>query len=169
MLTALYPDMSEYMIHRNILRQCGGYLENAVKRRTTEQSSAEGIISILEEVTTKTRVGSSRLSLKKRFNKPWKYSVDKNPKENSNNMNYKSAEVIRKCHILQITTHSANSCSKKEKIIGINIERQPDVEIDDLNEENSDDKSSIFSESPKDIENINFKFEIWNLICTFHS
>ncbi|MBW0512475.1 hypothetical protein O181_052190 [Austropuccinia psidii MF-1] len=24
-LTALYPDMSEFMIHRKILRQCGGY------------------------------------------------------------------------------------------------------------------------------------------------
>ncbi|MBW0522047.1 hypothetical protein O181_061762 [Austropuccinia psidii MF-1] len=37
-LTALYPDMSEFMIHRKILTQCGGDLEHAVKRRTTEQS-----------------------------------------------------------------------------------------------------------------------------------
>ncbi|MBW0568027.1 hypothetical protein O181_107742, partial [Austropuccinia psidii MF-1] len=46
-LTALYPDMSEFMIHRKILRQCGGDLEHAVKSRTTEQSSAEDIINIL--------------------------------------------------------------------------------------------------------------------------
>ncbi|MBW0580162.1 hypothetical protein O181_119877, partial [Austropuccinia psidii MF-1] len=59
-LTALYPDMSEFMIHRNILRQCGGDLEHAVKSRTTEQSSAEDIINILEEVTTRTKIGSSR-------------------------------------------------------------------------------------------------------------
>ncbi|MBW0553121.1 hypothetical protein O181_092836 [Austropuccinia psidii MF-1] len=39
-LTALYPDMSEFMIHRKILRQCGGDLENSVKSRTTEQASA---------------------------------------------------------------------------------------------------------------------------------
>ncbi|MBW0569561.1 hypothetical protein O181_109276, partial [Austropuccinia psidii MF-1] len=39
-LTALYPDMSEFMIHRKILRQCGGDLENAVKSRTTEKYSA---------------------------------------------------------------------------------------------------------------------------------
>ncbi|MBW0566666.1 hypothetical protein O181_106381 [Austropuccinia psidii MF-1] len=37
-LTSLYPDMSELMIHRNILRQCGGYLEHAVKSRSTELS-----------------------------------------------------------------------------------------------------------------------------------
>ncbi|MBW0515030.1 hypothetical protein O181_054745 [Austropuccinia psidii MF-1] len=37
-LTALYPDMSEFMIHRRILRQCGAELENSVKKRTTEQS-----------------------------------------------------------------------------------------------------------------------------------
>ncbi|MBW0585802.1 hypothetical protein O181_125517 [Austropuccinia psidii MF-1] len=52
-LTALYPDMSEFMILRRILRQCGGDLEHAVKSRTTEQSSAEDILNILEEVTTR--------------------------------------------------------------------------------------------------------------------
>ncbi|MBW0562795.1 hypothetical protein O181_102510, partial [Austropuccinia psidii MF-1] len=84
-LTALYPDMSEFMIHRKILRQCGGDLEHAVKSRTTEQSSAEDIIDILEKVTTRTKICSSRVNLKERSNTPWKDSVDKNPKENSNN------------------------------------------------------------------------------------
>ncbi|MBW0509800.1 hypothetical protein O181_049515 [Austropuccinia psidii MF-1] len=51
--------MSEFMIHRKIVRQCGGDLENYFKSRTTEQSSAEDIINILEEVTTTTRIGSS--------------------------------------------------------------------------------------------------------------
>ncbi|MBW0501784.1 hypothetical protein O181_041499 [Austropuccinia psidii MF-1] len=37
-LTALYPGMSECMIHRKILRQCGGDLEHAVKSRTIEKS-----------------------------------------------------------------------------------------------------------------------------------
>ncbi|MBW0567029.1 hypothetical protein O181_106744 [Austropuccinia psidii MF-1] len=60
-LTALYPDMSEFMIHRHVLRQCGGDLEHAFKRRTTEQCSAEDIINILEEVTTRTRIESSRV------------------------------------------------------------------------------------------------------------
>ncbi|MBW0546803.1 hypothetical protein O181_086518 [Austropuccinia psidii MF-1] len=56
-LTALYPDISEFMIQRKILRQCGGDLEHAGKSRTTEQSSAEDLINILE-VTTRNKIGS---------------------------------------------------------------------------------------------------------------
>ncbi|MBW0557084.1 hypothetical protein O181_096799 [Austropuccinia psidii MF-1] len=151
--------MSEFMIHRKILRQCGGVLEHAVKSRTTEQSSAEDIINILEEVTTITRIVSSTMNLKTRFNTPLKDSMDKNPKENSNNINYKSADIIRKCHICQSTTHLANACPRKGKINEIHIEKEPYVEKDDY-VENSDDKSSIFSESSKDIENINAPFDI---------
>ncbi|MBW0472235.1 hypothetical protein O181_011950 [Austropuccinia psidii MF-1] len=139
-LGVLYPDMSEFIIHRKIMRQCGGDLEHAFKSRTTEKSSEEDIISILEEVTTRTKIGSSRVSLKTRFNTPWKDSVDKNPKENSNNMKYKSSDT--------------------GKINEIDIEKEPDVEKDDIIEDNSDDKSSIFSESLKDIENINATFDI---------
>ncbi|MBW0476839.1 hypothetical protein O181_016554 [Austropuccinia psidii MF-1] len=144
-LTALYPDMSEFMIHRRILRQCGGVLENAVKSRTTEQSSAEDIINILEEVTIRTKIGSSRVNLKIRFNTPWKDSVEKNTKENSNNIKYKSADVMRECRVCQSTTQLANKCPKKGKINEIEIKKEPDVEKDGVNEDNSDDKSSIFS------------------------
>ncbi|MBW0495202.1 hypothetical protein O181_034917 [Austropuccinia psidii MF-1] len=144
-LTALLPDMSKFMIHRKSLRQCGGGLEHAVKSRTTEQSSAEDIIKILEEVTTRTRTGSSRVNLKARFNTPWKDSVDKYPKGDSNNMKYKPADIIRECHIFQSSTHLANTCPRKGKINEIDIEKEPDIEKDD-DIENSDDKSSIFSE-----------------------
>ncbi|MBW0554745.1 hypothetical protein O181_094460 [Austropuccinia psidii MF-1] len=129
------------MIHRKVLRQCGGDLEHAVKSRTTEQSSAEDIINILEEVTTRTKIGSSRANLKARFNTPWKDSVDKNSKENSNNVKYKPADIIRKCHIFQSTTHLANTCPKRGKINEIDIEKELDVgKNDNIIEENSDDK-----------------------------
>ncbi|MBW0549814.1 hypothetical protein O181_089529 [Austropuccinia psidii MF-1] len=88
--------MSKFMIHRNILRHCGGDSEHAVKRRTTEQSSAEDIINILEELITRNKIGSSRVNLKARFNTHWKDSVDNNPKKNSNNDKYKPADIIRK-------------------------------------------------------------------------
>ncbi|MBW0482774.1 hypothetical protein O181_022489 [Austropuccinia psidii MF-1] len=152
--------MSEFMIGRKAQRQCGGDLEHAVKSRTTEQSSAEDYINILEEVTTRTRIGSSRVNLKTNFDIPWKYSVDKNPKENSNYIKYKSADVMIKFHICQSITHSANKFPKKGKIKEIDIEKEPDVENDEVNEDDSDDKSSIFSESSKDIENINASFDI---------
>ncbi|MBW0548596.1 hypothetical protein O181_088311, partial [Austropuccinia psidii MF-1] len=50
--------------------------------------------------------------------------------------------------------------SKRGEIIEIDIEREPDVEKDDIIEDNLDVKSSIFSESSKDIENINATFDI---------
>ncbi|MBW0542479.1 hypothetical protein O181_082194 [Austropuccinia psidii MF-1] len=115
--------MSEFMIHRKILRKCGGDLEHAVKSRTTEKSSAEDIINILEEVTTRTRIGSSRVNLKTGFNKPWKDSVDKNPKENSNNMKYKSADIIRKFHSFQSTTHLTNACPRKGKSMKLTLKK----------------------------------------------
>ncbi|MBW0494841.1 hypothetical protein O181_034556 [Austropuccinia psidii MF-1] len=98
-LTALYPEISEFMIHRNSLRQFGGDLKNAVKSRTTGKSSAEDIINIPEQLTTITTVGSNRVNLKTRFNTPWKDPVERNPKGNSNNMKYKSEDTIRKIHI----------------------------------------------------------------------
>ncbi|MBW0474937.1 hypothetical protein O181_014652 [Austropuccinia psidii MF-1] len=159
-VTALYPDMSEFIIHRKVLRQCEGDLEHAVKIRTTEQSSAEDTINILEEVTTRTRIGSSRVNLKTRLNTPGKDSVDKNPKENSNNIKHKAADVTIKFHIFKSTTHLANTCPKKGKINKIDIEKECDVEKDEINEDNSDDKLLIFSESPKYIENINATCDI---------
>ncbi|MBW0511307.1 hypothetical protein O181_051022 [Austropuccinia psidii MF-1] len=63
--------------------------------------------------------------------------------------------------MFQSTTHLANTCPKRGKINEIDIEKEPDVEKDDnIIEENSEDKSSIFSESSKDIENINAPFDI---------
>ncbi|MBW0592602.1 hypothetical protein O181_132317 [Austropuccinia psidii MF-1] len=153
--------MSEFMIHRKLPRQCGGELEHSIKSRTTEQSSEEDIINILEEVTTRTKIGSSRVKLKTRFNTPWRDSVDKNAKENSNNVKYKSADIIRKCHIFQSTTHIANTCPKRGNINEIDIEKEPDVEKEDsIIEKNSDDKSLSFSEYSNDIENINATFDI---------
>ncbi|MBW0500890.1 hypothetical protein O181_040605 [Austropuccinia psidii MF-1] len=143
--------MSEFMIHRKILRQFGCDLEHAVKSRTTEQSSEEDLINILEEVTTRTRIGSRRVNIKTRFDTPWKDSVDKNSKENSNNIKYKSADLIRKGHIFKSTTHYANACTRKGKINEIDIEKEPDVEKDDVIEDNSDDESSVFSESSNNI------------------
>ncbi|MBW0553166.1 hypothetical protein O181_092881 [Austropuccinia psidii MF-1] len=158
--------MAEFMIHRKVQRQCGHHLEHAINSRTTEKSSAEDIINILEEVTTRTKIGSSEVNLKTRFNTPWKDSVDKNPKEKSNNQ-YKSADTVRKCHICQSTTHLANKCPKRVKINEINIEKEPDVEKDHIIEDNSDDKSSIFSESSKDVQNINATLDIMESYSQF--
>ncbi|MBW0541729.1 hypothetical protein O181_081444 [Austropuccinia psidii MF-1] len=166
-LTALYPDMSEFMIHRKILRQCGGDLEHSVKRRTTEQSSAEDIINILEELTTKIKIGSSSVDLKTRFNTSWKDSVDKPPESKLVLVGWISKQ--RLIHLGRILWTKppkktliilTNTCPKMGKINEIDIEKEPDVEKDDIIENNSDDKSSILSESLRDIEIINATFDI---------
>ncbi|MBW0464652.1 hypothetical protein O181_004367 [Austropuccinia psidii MF-1] len=115
-LTASNPDMSEFMIHRKFLRQCG------------------------EEITTRARIGSSRVNPKTKFNTLWKDSVEKNHKGNFNNIKYRSEDAIRKFHICQSTTHLANACPRKRKVNEIDIKKEPDVEKDDLIEDNSDDK-----------------------------
>ncbi|MBW0503483.1 hypothetical protein O181_043198 [Austropuccinia psidii MF-1] len=148
------------MIHRKILRQCGGDLKHAVKVRATEQSLAKDIIHISAEVATRTRIGSSRMNIKTRFNTPWKDSVEKSPKENSSNMKYKSSEIIRKFHILQSTTYLANAFPKRGKINEIIVENEHDIEKDDVNEDNLDDRLFIFSEYSEDIENIKVTFDI---------
>ncbi|MBW0533772.1 hypothetical protein O181_073487 [Austropuccinia psidii MF-1] len=106
-----------------------------------KNTSAEDILNILEEVTTRTGIGSSRVNPKTRFDTPWKDYVDRNPKENSDNMKYKSADTVRKLHIFQSTTNLANACPKRGQINEIDIEKEPDVEKDDVSEKDSDDKS----------------------------
>ncbi|MBW0501094.1 hypothetical protein O181_040809 [Austropuccinia psidii MF-1] len=128
------------MIHPKILGQCGSELEHSLKRRTTEQSSAEEIINILVEVTTRARIGSSRMNLRTTLNKPWKDPVDKKPNKNFNNMKYRFSDRIRKCHISKSKTHLADKCPKRGKINEANIEKEPDFGKYDVNEENSDDK-----------------------------
>ncbi|MBW0558587.1 hypothetical protein O181_098302 [Austropuccinia psidii MF-1] len=79
-LTALYPDMPKFLNQSRILIQCGGDLEHADKSSPTEKSSEEELVNILQEVSTRTRNGSSRVNLKTSFNTPWNDSLDKNPK-----------------------------------------------------------------------------------------
>ncbi|MBW0471160.1 hypothetical protein O181_010875 [Austropuccinia psidii MF-1] len=95
-LTELYPEIPDFMIHRNILIKCGGEFELDFQGRTTEKFAAEDIINMIEKLTTRNRIGSSRVDLQASSNEPCQDCVNKNPQENSNNMNYKSANTIRK-------------------------------------------------------------------------
>ncbi|MBW0498644.1 hypothetical protein O181_038359 [Austropuccinia psidii MF-1] len=80
-LTALYCDIPEFMIHKKILRKYGSGLQHAVKRRTTKKYSAEDIMNVLEEVATRTRIGSSRVNFKTRFNTRFKDSGKKHQRK----------------------------------------------------------------------------------------
>ncbi|MBW0505437.1 hypothetical protein O181_045152 [Austropuccinia psidii MF-1] len=53
-LTALHADMSETMVHKRILRKCGGDLEHAIRSRFIEPCSTEDYINAMEDITTRT-------------------------------------------------------------------------------------------------------------------
>ncbi|MBW0545766.1 hypothetical protein O181_085481 [Austropuccinia psidii MF-1] len=56
-LTALHLDMSETMVHKRILRKCGGDLENAIRSRCIEPCSIGYYINAMEDITTTTKIG----------------------------------------------------------------------------------------------------------------
>ncbi|MBW0481240.1 hypothetical protein O181_020955 [Austropuccinia psidii MF-1] len=51
-LTALHPDMSETVVHKRILGDCGGDLEKTIKSRCIAPFSTEDYIIAMEEITT---------------------------------------------------------------------------------------------------------------------
>ncbi|MBW0552625.1 hypothetical protein O181_092340 [Austropuccinia psidii MF-1] len=58
-LTSLHPDISGTMIHKRILRKCGGDLEHAIKTRCIEPCSTEDYINAMEDITTRKKIGSN--------------------------------------------------------------------------------------------------------------
>ncbi|MBW0490696.1 hypothetical protein O181_030411 [Austropuccinia psidii MF-1] len=58
-LTSLHPDMSEKMVHKRVLRKCGGDLEHAIRRRFIEHCSTEDYLNSVEEITTRTTIGKN--------------------------------------------------------------------------------------------------------------
>ncbi|MBW0523762.1 hypothetical protein O181_063477 [Austropuccinia psidii MF-1] len=58
-LTAPHLDMSEKITHKRILRKCGGDLEHAIRRSCIEPFSKEDYINAMEDITTRTKIGSN--------------------------------------------------------------------------------------------------------------
>ncbi|MBW0467879.1 hypothetical protein O181_007594 [Austropuccinia psidii MF-1] len=56
-LTGLHPDMSETMVHKRILRKCGGHLENAIISIFIEPFSTEDYKNSMEDITTRRKIG----------------------------------------------------------------------------------------------------------------
>ncbi|MBW0501026.1 hypothetical protein O181_040741 [Austropuccinia psidii MF-1] len=100
-LTALHTDMSEAMIHKRILRKCGGGLEHIIRSRCIEPCSTEEYINAMEDITTRTKIGRN-------WYKPPidnKTSGKQIPK--SNNPHDKAP---LKCHKCGRTSHLENTC-----------------------------------------------------------
>ncbi|MBW0556298.1 hypothetical protein O181_096013 [Austropuccinia psidii MF-1] len=56
-LTSLHTDRSETMVHKRILRKCGGDLEHAIRRRCIEHCFTEDYINDMEDITTRKKIG----------------------------------------------------------------------------------------------------------------
>ncbi|MBW0504966.1 hypothetical protein O181_044681 [Austropuccinia psidii MF-1] len=102
-LTALHPDMSETMLHKRILRKCGGDLENAIRRRCIEPCSTEDYINAMEDITTRTKIGRNW------YKPPMDNKTSGKPIPNPNEPHDKAA---LKCHKCRSTSHLANTCPK---------------------------------------------------------
>ncbi|MBW0511313.1 hypothetical protein O181_051028 [Austropuccinia psidii MF-1] len=113
-LTSLHPDMSETMVHKRILRKCGGDLEHAIQSRCIEPCSTEDYMNVMEDITTGTKIGGNW----------YKPSMDNKtsgkPISKHNKPHYKAP---LKCHTCGSTSHLANTCPKKTRINEIEVEK----------------------------------------------
>ncbi|MBW0589806.1 hypothetical protein O181_129521 [Austropuccinia psidii MF-1] len=96
--------MSETMIHKRILRNCGGDLEHAIRSRCIEPFSTEDSINAMEDIITRKEIGRN-----------W----SKSPIDNHTNgkpiskPNKPQEKLPLKCHKCGSTSHLANTCPKK--------------------------------------------------------
>ncbi|MBW0531267.1 hypothetical protein O181_070982 [Austropuccinia psidii MF-1] len=153
-LTALHPDISETMIHKRILRKCGGDLYHAIRSRCIEPFSKEDYINAMEDITTRTKIGRNW----------YKPSIDNKtngkPTSKTNKPHDKASFTCLKCGI---TSHLANTCPKKTRINEIEIEKDDDTkEANDVSLYESDSEPSEEEEltDKLSIENINVSFEV---------
>ncbi|MBW0548508.1 hypothetical protein O181_088223 [Austropuccinia psidii MF-1] len=152
-LTALYPDMSETMVHKRILRKCGGDLEHTIRSRCIEPCSKKDYINAVEDITTRTKIGRNW----------YKPSMDNKtsgkPIPKPNKPHDKAPLKCQKCGS---TSHLANPFPKKTKINEIEIEKYDTKETNDVPVHESDSEPSEEEELPVElsIENINVSFEV---------
>ncbi|MBW0592150.1 hypothetical protein O181_131865 [Austropuccinia psidii MF-1] len=152
-LTALHPDMSERMVHKRILRKCGGDLEHSIIRRCIDPCSTEDYINAMEDITSRTKIGRNWYKPpidNKTRGKP--IPKPKKPHE----------KATLKCHNSGSTSHLANTCAKKTRINEIEMEKDDTKETNDVPVHEIDSEPSEEEELPDElsIENIIVSFEV---------
>ncbi|MBW0521301.1 hypothetical protein O181_061016 [Austropuccinia psidii MF-1] len=162
-LNAIYPEMSQKMVHMKILKKCGGELEHALRSRCIEPCSTEEYINTLEDIVTRTQIGRKWKKFEtKSPNKPFikKYKPKKPFKPKTPNTNEKG-----KCHKCGGIGHLANNRLKKAKINEI-VETEEDNNKPDESESEKDTEELEASESDEiniinaQIKNIDLTYEV---------
>ncbi|MBW0546710.1 hypothetical protein O181_086425 [Austropuccinia psidii MF-1] len=145
--------MSETMVHKRILRKCGGDLEHTIRSRCIEPCSTEDYINAMEDITTRTKIGKNWYKPPIDKKNIWKPISKKNPRD----------RAPLKCHECGSTSHLENTCPKKTRINEIEIEKVVDTkETNTLPLQESDSEPSEKEEVPDElrIERINASFEV---------
>ncbi|MBW0531196.1 hypothetical protein O181_070911 [Austropuccinia psidii MF-1] len=136
-LTALHPDMSETMVHKRILKKCGGDLEHALRGRFIEPWSTEDYIKAMEDITARKEIGRNW------YKPPMENKTSGKPISNPNKPHYKSP----------LKGYSIN---ERE------IEKDDQKEIHDVYVDGSDSEPSGEEEFPDElsIEDISVAFGV---------
>ncbi|MBW0502120.1 hypothetical protein O181_041835 [Austropuccinia psidii MF-1] len=117
-LTALHPDMSEAMVHRRILRKCGGHLEHTIRSRFIEPFSTEDYINFKENITNRTKIGRNW----------YKPPIDNNTSGKPVSRPNKSQDrAPLKFHKFGSKSNLANTCPNKKRINEIETEKTEDT------------------------------------------
>ncbi|MBW0514663.1 hypothetical protein O181_054378 [Austropuccinia psidii MF-1] len=156
-LSSLHPDMSDSIINMKILRKCGGELQHPIKCSCVEPCSTEDYINAMEDIITRTRIGKTwtRVPMESKM-------ISKTSRED------KRPEIpVLKWHKFGITSHLANTCTKKTKI----NEAQVIAEVHCNEEkEESDIDSAVSEATPVEdypIESITAFFEVTDIHTHF--
>ncbi|MBW0545804.1 hypothetical protein O181_085519 [Austropuccinia psidii MF-1] len=162
-LNALYPEMSQQIVHMKILKKFGGEFEHALRSRCIEPCSTEEYINALEDIVTRKKIGRTWKKLDiKSPNKPFikKYKARKtfNPNTSKNNEQ-------RKCHKCGGIAHLANNFLKKAKINEIlETEDHNDKEEESYSEKETEESETSESDEINiinaQINNIDLIYEV---------
>ncbi|MBW0513722.1 hypothetical protein O181_053437 [Austropuccinia psidii MF-1] len=151
-LTALYPDLSETMVHKIISRNCGGELENAIRSRFIEACSTEDYINDMQDITTRKEIGGNW------YKPPIDNTTGRKPISRQNEPQDKAPLKFQKCGS---TFHLANTCPKTSRINEIQIGKAGDTkETDDVSTHESDSEHSEELLDQLSIESIKVSFEV---------
>ncbi|MBW0541272.1 hypothetical protein O181_080987 [Austropuccinia psidii MF-1] len=115
-LTELHYGISETMVHRKILRKCGGDLENSLISRCIEPFSKEDYINAMEDMNTRKSIGG-------RWYKPQIDNKTNGKTISRERPNKPQDRAPLKCQKCRKTPHLANTCPNKTRINEIPIEK----------------------------------------------